>query len=117
LVFVGVTERLQYRWADCTFVSNADEGSSGTATASQQHGTSCRQREGGAAAGRQGGSGGWYQAPLGSWAASSVARDSIGGDVMAEQRKAAEAAPSPVSSTAPAVGNGKEVLLQVGRRV
>jgi hypothetical protein len=38
-------------------------------------------------------------------------------EMMAEQMKAAVAAPPPVSSTGPAAGNGKEVLLQVGRRV
>ena len=35
-------------------------------------------------------------------------------ELMAEQMKAAVAAPPPVSSTGPAAGNGKEVLLQVG---
>ena len=35
-------------------------------------------------------------------------------EMMAEQMKAAVAAPPPVSRTGPAAGNGKEVLLQVG---
>lgn len=38
-------------------------------------------------------------------------------ELMAEQMKAAVAAPPPVSSTGPAAGNGKEVLLQVGAGV
>jgi nicotinamide mononucleotide (NMN) deamidase PncC len=35
-------------------------------------------------------------------------------ELMAEQMKAAVAAPPSVSSTGPAAGNGKEILLQVG---
>jgi hypothetical protein len=38
-------------------------------------------------------------------------------ELMAEQMKAAVAAPPSVSSTGPAAGNGKEILLQVGRWV